>query len=254
MLTTFALITALAAGAAPNLDGQSLRTVMEAWTASPGETPASAPVAGQKFRVEIPFVNGEKRNMRTFQSPARWVYDDRARTLSVIVGPGEITQTNYSAFASQGLTKLPPLQSFVFNTTEDSREVFVSTNQGDKHYIDERGVRSHVASFGLAAPYEEGGASSLPKGFRPLMIHKMKLERNRLRGATDGLTLVLDGEVTDLGQQPTVFCGNFRGTLAANQINDSLKIDVTAHQCFVTTKILRVSIKNRSGDLSATWP
>ena len=250
MLSGWMFIAALAAASPQTFDAPALRAAMETQVS----TPAPAAVAGQKFRVEIPFVNGEKRAVPNYQSPARWVYDERTRKLSIIVGPGEITQTNYGAFETQGLAKLPPLQSFFFDTNENKREVFISTNQGDKHYIDERGVRSNVANFGLAVPYQEGGASSLPKGLRPLMIHTMPLERNQLRGVTDGLLLVLDGAVTDLGQQPTVFCGNFRGTLAASQINDTLKIDLTAHQCFVTANVTRVTIMKRGGKILASWP
>ena len=114
------------------LDAVALKQAME--TASAAPATAAGPAVGQSFRVEIPFVDGRKRNMATFQSPARWVYDYRREQLDLIIGLGEITPANYDGFAPQGLDRLPPLQTFVFNSREMKTQTLFSL---DEHRLTE---------------------------------------------------------------------------------------------------------------------
>jgi hypothetical protein len=257
------LAFAAAVSATPLLDRSDLRHSMEAARSAP----AAAPRAGEKFRVSLPFVDGEKRNMRTFQSPARWTYDFKHQTLELTIGLGEISQANYDRFAPQGLDKLPPLQTFVFDTAERTqRTIFKDdhryTDAGERvkgkdtgwiGYTMISGNASTVSSYGLAAPFVEGGPSALPAGFRPLTIHRMKMQPKEVRSMVETLSLIVEGETTDLGQTPSVFCGAWSGLLQASQVNDKLNIAVKADQCFVTAKINRVLVIGRDGVL-ASWP
>ena len=253
---------AMLSTAAP-LDRSDLRHAMEAARSAP----AAAPPAGQRFRVSLPFVDGDKRNMRTFQSPARWTYDYRRQTLELSVALGEINPANYDHFAPQGLDRLPPLQTFVFDATERTRHVTFKEDhrvnaagepvkgfdEGWMGYTLIDGKASTVSSYGLAAPFVEGGASALPEGFRPLNIQRIKMPSREARSLVDNLTLVVEGETTDLGQTPSVFCGAWSGRLLAPQINDKLQIQVKADQCFVTAKITKVLVVGPNGVL-ASWP
>jgi hypothetical protein len=261
MLGSFVIAAAMAA--TPLLDKSDLRQTMEAARSSP----AGAPGVGQKFRISLPFVDGEKRNMRTFQSPARWTYDFKHQTLELTIGLGELSQANYDRFAPQGLDKLPPLQTFVFDSAERTqRTVFKDDHRynasgervkgkdtGWMGYTMVSGEASTVSSYGLAAPFVEGGPSALPAGFRPLTIHRMKMQPKEVRSMVESLSLVVEGETTNLGQTPPVFCGAWSGLLQASQINDKLNIAVKANQCFVTAKINRVLVIGRDGVL-ASWP
>lgn len=241
-------------------DKAALRQAMEGSQA--------APAAGQTFRIEIPFVDGRKRNMPTFQSPARWVYDYRREQLDLIIGLGEITPVNYDGFDAQGLDKLPPLQTFVFDSRESRTQSLFNVENatrgsdmkagqesGYRGYGLVMGDRSRVSSFGLAAPYAENGPSALPRGFRPLSIHSIKqLPTRQLKSVVDRLILVIEGETTDLGQRPPVFCGQWKGNLRARQINDTLLVAVDANQCFVTARITKVTVMGRAGAVLASWP
>lgn len=250
----------MAGAAGPVLDKAALRQAMA------GSGPA--PAIGQSFRIEIPFVDGRKRNMPTLQSPARWVYDYRREQLDLIIGLGEITSVNYSGFEAQGLDRLPPLQTFVFDSRElrtetlfnaenatRGSEIKAGQESGYRGYSLGLGHRSKVSSFGLAAPYTENGPSALPQGFRPLSIHSVKnLPARQLRSVVDRLTLVIEGETTDLGQTPSVFCGQWKGNLKARQINDTLSVAVDSNQCFVTARVTRVTVMGRESTVLASWP
>ena len=261
VLGSLAFAAMISAG--PILDRADLRHAMEAARSAP----AAAPPAGQRFRFTLPFVDGEKRNMRTFQSPARWTYDFTHQTLELSVGLGEISPDNYDHFAPQGLDKLPPLQTVVFDATERTKHVIFKEehrlaasgepvkgfDEGWMGYTLIDGRASTVSSYGLAAPFVEGGVSALPAGFRPLNIQRIKMQSREARALVDNLTLVVEGETTDLGQTPSVFCGAWSGRLLAPQINDKLHIQVKADQCFVTAKITKIMVMGPNGVL-ASWP
>lgn len=261
MLGSILFAAALAASDGP-LDADHLKAAMQ----DARESPAAAPVP-RSFRIQIPFVDGRKRNMPTFQSPARWVYDYKRNQLDLIIGPGEVTAINYDAFSQQGLDKLPSLQSFVF----DSREITmandftvpnrtraqelpagsIGSSRGDTI---EFGVRSRVSSFAIAVPHEDNGVSSLPKGFKPLNIHKVKgLPQGELRRYVQGLTLVLEGQTTNLGQKPPMFCGGFQGGVTSRFTTGDKLISIYSKQCFVTARIDAVTVM-RGNQILATWP
>lgn len=261
MLGGLFLTGALMAASAP-LDTASLKTAMQEVKTAPADT-----LTGQAFRITIPFVNGRKRNMPTFQSPARWVYDYKTNRLDLIIGPGEVTSANYDQFAAQGLDKLPPLQSYVFDSREVTNETsFTVDNQttARSRAVDgvgdgrgdgvQLGVRSWLYSFALAVPYDDEGLSGLPAGLKPLAIHKVEhLPEGELRRYVNGMTLVLEGETTDLGQKPPMFCGGFRGAVTSKFITGDTSIAFHAKQCFVTARITKVTVM-RGGETLASWP
>lgn len=261
MLGGLLFAAALSTSDAP-LDTITLKSAME----GARQARAAQPV-GRKFRIEIPFVNGRKRNIPTFQSPARWVYDYKHDQLDLIIGPGEVTPTNYDQFAPQGLDKLPPLQSFVFDSHEVTNETsFTIENQTKAHKMEpgtladgrgdsvDLGTRSWLYSFAIAVPYAEKGVSGLPAGFKPLKIHKVEhLPERELRRYVSRMTLVLEGEITDLGQRPPTFCGGFRGAVTSKLITGDQSISIHAKQCFVTARIDKVTVM-RGGEMLASWP
>lgn len=249
------LAAAALAAAAPatpetvdTLDGADLREVME----TARKTPASAPLAGRPFRIVIPFVDGRKRDMKTFQSPARWTYDYRRHVLKVIIGLGELSSTNYDRFDKQGLGALPPLQTVFFNADEIHNDVFIHKYERQRNYSEEAVLASIITNYGLAVPYA-AGASALPARFEPLMIYETQLDQRDLRARVKGMTLVVEGHLTALGQQPEVFCGDYYGILAARDTNDTLKLVVTAHQCFVTARIDRVVVADGDNHPITAW-
>jgi hypothetical protein len=191
--------------------------------------------------------------MATYRSPARWTYDYRLKQLTVIIGPGEISPQNYDQFDHQGLTALPPLQSFVFEGSELKTQVTFRhiVRDGSGGYREDDGVHSVSRAYGLAAPYDTRAANGLPRGFQPLMLHKMYLDPRDLRATVRGMTLVLEGELTDLGQTPKVFCGDYGGGLrAADKTGDTL-MSVMAHQCFATARFSRIAIIGAHGEMAA---
>jgi hypothetical protein len=254
MISGLLAAAAVAAAAPPSLetpdtlDGADLRGVME----TARKTPASAPLAGRPFRIAIPFVDGRKRDMKTFQSPARWTYDYRRHVLKVIIGLGELSSTNYDRFEKQGLEALPPLQTVFFNADEIHNDVFIHKYERERNYSEETALASIITNYGLAVPYA-AGASALPARFEPLMVYETQLDPRDLRARVKGMTLVIEGRLTALGQQPEVFCGDYNGTLAARDTNDTVKLVVTAHQCFVTARIDRVVVADSDSNPMTTW-
>ena len=263
MLGSLLFAAGLMAAEVSPLDATTLKAAIQ----DAKQTPAAAPV-GRAFKIAIPFVDGRKRNMPTFQSPARWVYDYKHNQLDLIIGPGEVTSVNYDQFASQGLDKLPPLQSFVFDSREATADTLFSVEHqtkarapnGDTPMASGRGgglevgTRSYLYSFAIAAPYDGKGVSGLPSGLKPLAIHKVEhLPQSELRRYVSGMTLVLEGQVTELGQQPPAFCGGFKGAVTSKFITEDQSISVYAKQCFVTARIDRVTVM-RGGEALATWP
>jgi hypothetical protein len=261
MLGSILFATALIAADTP-LDADDLKAAMQ----GDRQAGAIAPV-GRPFRIEIPFVDGRKRDVRTFQSPARWVYDYKRSQLDLIIGPGEITPINYDQFAPQGLSQLPPLQSFVF----DSRQITDMTSfnidnqtkaqnrandglgdgRGDAY---EAGTVSRVTSFALAVPYDAKGVSGLPDGMKPLAIHKVpRLPQHELRRFVGHMSLVLEGETTDLGQKPPTFCGAFRGGVQSQVRADREMFSIFSKQCFVTARLTKVTVL-RGNEVLASWP
>ncbi len=262
LLFAAALSTATASTDVAPLDATQLKAAMQ----GTGEA-AKVPQIGRTFRIEIPFVDGRKRDAPTFQSPARWVYDFKHDQLDLIIGPGEVTPINYDQFAPQGLDKLPPLQSFVFDSHQVTNETaFTIDNKTKAHQMapgalsDGRGdgqamgKRSWLYSFAIAVPYDEKGASGLPTGFKPLSIHKVDhLPQRELRRYVSHMTLVLEGEITDLGQRPSTFCGSFRGGVTSKFMTGDELISLHAKQCFVTARIDKVTVM-RGGETLASWP
>lgn len=261
MLGSLLLAAALFADTAP-LDAVALKAAIK----GAQQQPAVAPV-GRAFRIEIPFVDGRKRDVLTFQSPARWVYDYKRDQLDLIIGPGEITALNYDQFSAQGLDKLPPLQSYVFDSRQVTNEINFNIDnntkarardnddlgdgRGDRY---ERGLRSWVSSFAIAAPYDEKGVSGLPGGMKPLAIHRVEnLPQRELRRFVSHMSLVLEGEVTELGQKPPAFCGGFHGGVTSRALTNSESFAIRARQCFVTARIDRVIVM-RNDEVLAVWP
>lgn len=263
MLGSLVFAAALAAASDAPLDAATLKAAIQ----DAKQAPAAAPV-GRAFKIAIPFVDGRKRNMPTFQSPARWVYDYKHNQLDLIIGPGEVTSVNYDQFAPQGLDKLPPLQSYVFDSHEVTAETAFTVEQKTKARApngdtpmasgrgdaQETGTRSFLSSFAIAVPYDGKGVSGLPAGLKPLAIHKIEhLPQSELRRYVSGMTLILEGQVTELGQQPPAFCGGFKGGVTSKFITADLSISVYAKQCFVTARIDKVTVM-RGGEALASWP
>jgi len=248
MIGSLAAAMVLATGASDLLDAPTLRTVMKTSI----KAPSSEPLAGRPFRVVIPFVDGRKRDIQTFQSPARWTYDYRRRELKVIIGLGEISPANYDRFEKQGLKSLPPLQTAFFGGHEVHSDVFLRVYERDRNYSEQTALMTNNTNYGLAIPYGEG-ASALPPRFEPLMIYKVDMSPRGMGKVVKGMTLVLEGRLTSLGQHPEVFCGDYKGTLAARDTNDTVNLVVTSHQCFATARIDSVSVFGGDGAQLAGW-
>ena len=65
----------LLAGAAPAaqiapLDGDGLTAAIRVATEAPASRGES--LAGRRFRIALPVVYGDKQNLKTYKSPARW--------------------------------------------------------------------------------------------------------------------------------------------------------------------------------------
>jgi hypothetical protein len=231
------------------MDGPALRHAME----SARRTPA-ADLVGRRFQISIPFVDERKRTMQVLQSPARWRYDFARNELTLMIGLGQISAQNYNHFDDQGLKALPTLQTAFFDGSELRSQTTVETLDHDTK-TQEVGVRSIVTNYGLAIPYADG-VSALPPHFEPFMVQKLKMDQQTYHRLIRGMTLVLEGSVTDLGQKPAVFCGSYDGRLAAPdpRIDDTVRMLVTARQCFATAKIDHASVLGTNGVVVATWP
>ena len=262
MLGSLVVSASILTASLPPLDKVALREAMRTDRGAPGV----APPAGRLFRIEVPFVNGAKRTMSTFQSPARWVYSYKRGQLELIIGLGQITPANYDRFALQGLDKLPPLQTLVFDSQEVRMEtLFELDNEASLQsplnrnsasgYTQTLGDRTKVYSFGVATPYVENGPSGLPTGFLPLNIHKIENVRQRdLQYLVKPLRLVIEGETTALGHGSSVFCGAWAGSLHAGHVNDLKLLAVDARQCFMSARLTRITVVGRKDVVLASWP
>jgi hypothetical protein len=245
------LLAATIVASSPNapLDAAALRGAME----NARKAPATESLAGRRFQISIPFVDERKRTMKVLQSPARWRYDYSRGELTLMIGLGQISAANYNHFADQGLDGLPPLQTAFFDGGEIENPTTVEVLEG-RTRRQEVGVQSIITNYGLAIPYADG-ASALPARFQPFMAYKVRMNQQTYHRLTRGMTLVLEGRVTPLGQRPEVFCGDYTGRLAAPdpRIDDTAHILVTAHQCFTTARIDAVSVLGGGKVLLAAW-
>ena len=249
-LLAAAALTATAPAPAPGvMDGPALRDAMESARRAP-----AADLVGRHFQISIPFVDERKRTMKVLQSPARWRYDFSRSELTLMIGLGQISAQNYNHFDDQGLKALPTLQTAFFDGSELRSQTTVETMDHDTK-TQEVGVRSIVTNYGLAIPYADG-VSALPPRFEPFMVQKLKMDQQTYHRLIRGMTLVLEGSVTDLGQKPAVFCGSYDGRLAAPdpRIDDTVRMLVTARQCFATAKIDHAAVLGTNGVVVATWP
>ncbi|MDR7118234.1 hypothetical protein [Caulobacter sp. BE254] len=240
----------LATSSGDVLDTAKLRDAME----TARQAPAAESLAGRRFRIAIPFVDERKRTMKVLQSPARWRYDYSRGELTVMIGLGQISPENYSGFNLQGLRTLPPLQTAFFDGHElRSPTTTVQIMRGVEKR-QEIGVQSITTSYGLAIPFADG-ASALPPRFQPFMLHKVRMNQQAYHRLTRGMTLVLEGRLTALGQTPEVFCGDYSGRLSAPEthIDDTVHLSVQARQCFVTARVDTVSVRGGDGVLLAGW-
>lgn len=252
---------------APPLDQQSLRQAMIEAAAD-----AQAPrLTGRRFRLTQPFVEEQPRKYAIFKRSARWLYDRRRGTLVTSVGLGEITERNFDAFAQSGLTALPPLQSFFFavethkgqpmdangrpmGLMAPSAPVGMTPGRAPPPSISYQLADStNAVSFGLAAPYEENGPSALPAGMAPLEVSQARGRRDHAERFAKDLVLVVEGEITDLGQKPQVFCGGYRGALTFKELTGYTPNWIKDRQCFVTARIDRVQVMRGEAVLSE-WP
>jgi hypothetical protein len=215
--------------------------------------PAADSLAGRRFQIAIPFVDERKRTLKVLQSPARWRYDYSRGELTVMIGLGQISAANYSGFGAQGLPKLPTLQTAFFDGDELRSPTTVEFIQG-RDTRQEVGTQSIVTNYGLAIPYAEG-VSALPPRFQPFMAYKVRMDQQAYHRLTRGMTLVLDGRLTALGQRPEVFCGEYSGRLAApdTHIDDTAHLLIKARQCFATARVDAVSVVGGDRTVLATW-
>jgi hypothetical protein len=241
MLSVLAFSLLLAGGAPEMLDGDGLtaaiRTAREA-PANHGEA-----LVGRHFRITVPVVYGDRQNLKTYKSPARWRYNRGKAELEITVGLGEISAQNYDQFDQQGLAKLPALQTTYFHVEERKvQTAFEQRAVAHREFVSETGIRSLGISYGLATPYPESGQVGLPSGFKPLMISRIKVDPASVSRVVDGMTMVIEGEITPLANGGPLICGGFHGMLQAENITgDKLKF-LTDQQCFLTARIDTVSI------------
>lgn len=250
------------------LDGQALRRAMAEAATSPDTTA----LTGKRFRLVTPFVEEKARRYVAIKQSGRWMYDRRKGALITSVGFGEITDRNFQGFAQSGLAPLPPLQSFFFDVDvargptvdADGRQFFRMTpsdkptpagGQPSTNRITSFSLAdsAKAVSFGLAIPYVENGASALPEGMRPLEVSHARGRRDHVERFARSLSLVVEGEITDLGQKPQVFCGGYRGSMTFKEITGDTPTWVTDQQCFVTARIDRVQVVRGEAVLSE-WP
>ncbi|MBO9545358.1 hypothetical protein [Caulobacter sp.] len=264
------LAAALLAADTPPLDQDSLRQAMTEAAANPG----ARPLTGQRFRLVTRFVEEKPRKYGIFKQSGRWLYDRRKQTLVTSVGLGEITDRNFGAFKESGLAALPPLQSFFFNVDVARGQALDASGRpvsllmprarmGSPGGVPLRAPppnqnfdladSSKATSFGLAVPYEENGPSALPAGMAPLEVSQARGRRDHAERFARDLTLVVEGEITDLGQKPQVFCGGWRGAVTFKEITGNTPTWVKDQQCFVTARIDHVQVMRGDKEVSA-WP
>lgn len=264
----YLLAFALLAADAPTLDQDGLRQVMVEAAANP----ATPTLTGRRFRLVTPFVEEKPRKYAIFKQSGRWLYDKHTGTLVTSVGFGEITERNFGSFRDSGLQVLPPLQSFFFDVethkgppmdAEGRPVALLSPTSGPAGMTPTRGPppssnyqladSTNTVSFGLAVPYEENGLSALPSGMTPLEVSHARGRRDHARRLAADLTLVVEGEITDLGQKPQVFCGGYRGALTFKELTGYTPNWIKDRQCFVTARIDRVRVMRGEAVLSV-WP
>jgi hypothetical protein len=262
------LAFALLAADAPPLDEQGLRQAMTEAASSPG----APSLTGRRFRVVTRFVEEKPRNYGIFKQSGRWLYDRRKKVLITSVGLGEITDRNFGAFKDSGLAVLPPLQSLFFNVDSrrgqpldaKGRPVGLITpapraggmtpgRAGPPKSSYDLSDSTNAVSFGLAVPYEENGPSALPAGMAPLEVSQARGRRDHAERFARDLTLVVEGEITDLGQKPQVFCGGYRGALTFKEKTGNTPNWIKDRQCFVTARIDHVQVMRGETEVSA-WP
>ena len=247
MLSSLAFALLLQADLKP-MDGAELRQAME----TAAQTQDAKPLIGRKFRVVVPFTDQRALKYRAFKQSARWDYDSRKKRLITSIGLGEITSQNFDAFKESRLGALPPLQTLYFEIESSSTEMPFSRQTPGKGVVHELGKRTRAASFGLAIPYQVNGPSGLPDGYKPLVYSELKRpEREAVRWAKE-MSVVFEGQITDMGLKPEVFCGDYRGVVTAQDVTGYTPISVSDHQCFITARIDRVEVTRR-GSVVAHW-
>jgi hypothetical protein len=242
MILSALAMSLLLAGSTPEvLDANGMKAAIQ--TARESTDLTGQALNGRRFKIVMPVRQGDRQNLRTYKSPARWRYDRGNRELEITIGLGEISPQNYDKFDAQGLAKLPALQTTYFAVEERKvQTAFVSRAVTHRELVSEAGIRSLGVSYGLATPYPADGEAGLPSGFKPLMISRMKMDPANVNKAVEGMTMVVEGQVTSLADDGPLICGGFRGMLlAANITGDKLKF-LTDKQCFVTARIDRVSL------------
>lgn len=255
---------ALLAADAPPLDQESLRQAMTEAAANP----AAPSLVGRRFRIQTRFVEERPRRYAPLKESARWYYDRRARTLITSIGFGQITDQNFDGFSESGLNALPPLQSFFFHTDVvrgppmDAGGLPVSLFANSARSPAESPSKSsslqvadstRAVSFGLAAPFQNNGPSALPAGMAPLQVSRARGQREDVQRFARGLVLVVEGQITDLGQKPPVFCGGYRGAATFKEVTGWTPNWIKDRQCFVTVRIDHVQVLQGDTVLSE-WP
>ena len=230
----------LASGSTETLDTDGLKAAIQ--NARAPSADHGAALNGRRFKVTVPVRYGDRQNLKTYKSPARWRYDYKNNELEITIGLGEISAANYDQFDAQGLGKLPALQTTYFDVEERKVATSFESKEANQDVAAEVGIRSLGASYGIATPYPHAGAVGFPAGFEPLMIARVKVEGANVNRTVDGMTMVVEGEVTSLADGGTVLCGQFNGNLLALNITGDKRKYLQDKQCFVTAKIDRVSI------------
>ncbi len=243
------LLMLLAAPDAAPLDGPALRLAMEAAAA----TQDASALTGPPFRGGVPFTRQRKLKYKAFKQSARWSYDRRKKLMTTTIGLGEITGQNFDAFKASRLDSLPPLQSLYFEVdAQNDPKHFRSQEVFDQKQTTTLGVRARASSFGLAIPYRENGPSALPDGFSPLVATQLKGSSDQAARWAGSMNVVFEGQITDLGQKPEVFCGAYRGVITAKDVTGYTPMLVQDRQCFITARIDRVEVVRR-GAVLAHW-
>lgn len=248
MIVSALVVSFLLAGAAPaaldqsdTLDADGLTTAIRQATATSSDHGGS--LAGRRFRVSVPVVYGDRQNLKTYKSPARWRYNRGKNELEITVGLGEISPRNYDQFDEQGLARLPALQTTYFHVEERKvQTAFEARVVAHRSFVSETGIRSLGVSYGLATPYSENGATGLPKDFKPLMISRITVSPDAVERVVEGMTMVVEGEVTPMANGGPLICGEFSGALQAENITGDKLNFLSDKQCFLTARIDQVSI------------
>jgi len=110
------------------------------------------------------------------------------------------------------------------------------------------GVMSSTYSVGLATPL--GAAeeiAGMPNGFKPLVVHRAKIQTEDVRGVVNNLQVGIRGGGPSFGPSGSVVCGKYNGGVEAHEITGSTAIMMSDTQCFVAAKILSVSVNGKGG-------